>query len=115
MRSRAASTSWGFNSNQRKQAVILTYYRNNVLHLLALLSLLACLFINNQRYQSQEVIAIVKRIYPYLKAELFLHWQEQDLADEVIAWLNILQQSGYLILNEKAITLSPLATTSTAF
>ena len=84
-----------------KQAVILTYYRNNVLHLLALPSLLACLFINNQRYQSQEVIAIVKRIYPYLKAELFLHWQEQDLADEVIAWLNILQQSGYLILNEK--------------
>src|SRR5690554_7353003 len=33
-----------------KQAVILTYYRNNVLHLLALPSLIACLFINNQRY-----------------------------------------------------------------
>ncbi len=32
-----------------KQAVILTYYRNNVLHLLALPSLIACLFINNQR------------------------------------------------------------------
>lgn len=87
-------------TNER-QAVILTYYRNNVLHLFALPSLLACLFINNQRYQSHEAIAMVERLYPYLKAELFLHWQKQDLAEEVQAWLTILQQSGYLILNDK--------------
>lgn len=84
-----------------RQSVILTYYRNNVLHLLALPSLLACLFINNQRYSLAQVQKIIGELYPYLKAELFLHWSQEDIAAEVEAWLNILCERGYLLMNDK--------------
>lgn len=82
-----------------RQSVILTYYRNNVLHLYALPSLLACLFIHNQRFNAEQVQDIVQRLYPYLQAELFLRWQPEELATEVQAWLDILVAQGYLMLN----------------
>lgn len=84
-----------------RQAIVLTYYRNNILHLLALPSLIASFFINNQRYQSTEVVAMVKKLYPFLQAELFLHWQQHELEAEVQTWLSILQEKGYLIYNDK--------------
>lgn len=87
-------------TNER-QAVILTYYRNNVLHLLSLPSLLACVFINNQRYNLEQVQKVVMQIYPYLQAELFLRWTPEELTLQVETWLNILLEKGYLILNEK--------------
>lgn len=84
-----------------RQAVILTYYRNNVLHLLALPSLLACIFINNQRYTLEQTQQIVLELYPYLKAELFLQWSAEQVAAEVERWLDIMQQQGYLLKNDK--------------
>lgn len=84
-----------------KQAVILTYYRNNVLHLLALPSLLACLFINNQRYSAERIKEIVLQLYPYIQAELFLHWTAEELPEVIQQWLDLLTDKGYLILNEK--------------
>ncbi len=98
-----------------RQAVILTYYRNNVLHLLALPSLLACLFVNNQRYRADEVQDIVQQLYPYLQAELFLHWQPQQLSQQVEQWLDILVQRGYLLLNDKGYHSTPASSNEHAF
>lgn len=98
-----------------RQAVILTYYRNNVLHLLALPSLLACLFVNNQRYTAAQVQNIVQQLYPYLQAELFLHWQAEELATEVQQWLDIMVQRGYLLLNDKGYHSTPSSSNEHAF
>lgn len=98
-----------------KQAVILTYYRNNVLHLLALPSLIACLFINNQRYSSDQVKSIVAQLYPYIQAELFLHWSADELNDVVQAWLDFLTDKGYLILNERGYHSVPASSAKHAF
>ena len=98
-----------------RQAVILTYYRNNVLHLLALPSLLACLFVNNQRYNAAQVQVIVQQLYPYLQAELFLHWQPEQLAEEIQRWLDILVQRGYLLLNDKGYHSTPASSNEHAF
>lgn len=98
-----------------KQAVILTYYRNNVLHLLALPSLIACLFINNQRYDAERVIHIVKQLYPYIRAELFLHWSIDELDEVVQQWLDLLVEKGYLVLNEKGYHSVPASSTKHAF
>ena len=98
-----------------KQAVILTYYRNNVLHLLALPSLIACLFINNQRYSADQIKSIVAQLYPYIQAELFLHWSTTELDVIVQAWLDLLTKNGYLILNDKGYHSVPASSTKHAF
>lgn len=62
-----------------EQAVLVTYYRNNIQHLLILPSLVASIVINHHRISRQEVIHQVALIYPMLKAELFLHYSQEQL------------------------------------
>ena len=78
------------------QAVMLTYYRNNVIHLFAIPSMLACLFINNVKMKRDDVVRFAKTIYPYLKAELFLHWQEDEISGVIDQWLDLCVSKGYL-------------------
>ncbi len=78
------------------QAVMLTYYRNNVIHLFAIPSMLACLFINNVKMQRTDVVRFATTIYPYLKAELFLHWDEKDIQPVIDQWLDLCIEKGYL-------------------
>jgi len=62
-----------------QNAVLATYYRNNVLHLLALPSLIACCFLANAAMRTEDVQRLVARIYPYVAGELFLSYDEQEL------------------------------------
>lgn len=64
-------------------AVLLTYYRNNVLHLFAMPSLIACAFISNAVMRTEDIQRLVGRIYPYICAELFLRWSEAELPQVV--------------------------------
>lgn len=66
-----------------EQSALLTYFRNNVLHLLALPALLACLISYNQVLARGRVKEAIKGIYNLLRAELFLHWEPEAL-DAVI-------------------------------
>jgi glycerol-3-phosphate O-acyltransferase len=78
------------------QAVMLTYYRNNVIHVFSIPSMLACLFVNNVKMKRDEVIRFAKTIYPYLKAELFLHWQGHEIESVVQQWIDLFIQKEYL-------------------
>lgn len=72
------------------QAVRLTYFRNNVSHLLALPSLVAACFLNSRKVETGAVRRIAAAVYPFLKAELFLPW-DQDGFDAAcfrfVEWL----------------------------
>jgi glycerol-3-phosphate O-acyltransferase len=70
-----------------EHAVLATYYRNNVLHLFAMPSLIACGFISNARMRTVDLQRLVWRVYPYVAAELFLQWQETEIAAVVDALL----------------------------
>src|ERR1700722_11874451 len=63
-----------------ENAVLATYYRNNILHLFAMPSLLACAFVNNARMRLTDIQRLVWRGYPYILAELFLVWTETGIA-----------------------------------
>jgi glycerol-3-phosphate O-acyltransferase len=67
-----------------EQAVLATYYRNNVLHLFAIPSLIACCFLANAVMRTEDVQRLAGRIYPYVAAELFMRWSEQEL-DRIVA------------------------------
>ena len=66
---------------EQDKAILLTYFRNNNLHLFALPSLLARLLINNRRITQEELERICRRVYPFLQSELFLHMPVEELPD----------------------------------
>ena len=79
-----------------EHAVLATYYRNNVLHLLAMPSLVACCFIANAQLHAEEIQRFASRIYPYIAAELFLRWEEDEVPAVIGTVLTALAQCGLL-------------------
>jgi glycerol-3-phosphate O-acyltransferase len=79
-----------------------TYFRNNVLHLFALPSLVACAFTSNATMGTTDLCRLARRIYPYIASELFLRWSEQEVASVVEGVLAALAQHGLLEPNEEA-------------
>ena len=50
----------------------LTYFRNNIQHLVAIHSLVACCFFNRSQRTEQELKQLVNHAHPFLKAEQYL-------------------------------------------
>jgi glycerol-3-phosphate O-acyltransferase len=86
-----------------QNAVLATYYRNNVLHLFALPSLVACAFLNNTTMRHEDIQRLVWRVYPYIRAELFLRWREDELPGVVDGVLAALAQAGLLEPDHRAL------------
>src|SRR5450631_4686781 len=63
-----------------ENAVLATYYRNNILHLFAMPSMLACCFVSNAGMSTADIHRLVRRVYPYMSMELFLRWDETGVA-----------------------------------
>jgi glycerol-3-phosphate O-acyltransferase len=83
-----------------ESAQLIAYYRNNVLHLFALPSLVACAFISNSMLRTEDIQRLAWRVYPYVASELFLRWREQELAQVVEGVLAALAENGLLQPNE---------------
>lgn len=77
-------------------AVLMTYYRNNVLHIFALPALLASFFLSSSRLSRELLGRYVHALYPYLQAELFLRWTPQQLDEVIDQWLAALVEQGLL-------------------
>ncbi|MDZ4731478.1 MAG: glycerol-3-phosphate 1-O-acyltransferase PlsB [Xanthomonadales bacterium] len=79
------------------EAVLLTYFRNNVSHLVALPSLVAACFLNARRIERERLERIALALYPFLKDELFLPWDEDQFItalNDTIIWMS---QRGLLV------------------
>jgi glycerol-3-phosphate O-acyltransferase len=83
-----------------ESAQLIAYYRNNVLHLFALPSLVACAFIGNSVMRTEDIQRLAWRVYPYVAAELFLRWREDEVADVIEGVLAALAERGVLQPNE---------------
>lgn len=68
----------------REQAVLMTYYRNNIHHLLVLPSLIASIIMHHDGIKRDVLIEQIKLIYPLLKQELFIHYDNES----VVTYLN---------------------------
>ncbi|STO55615.1 glycerol-3-phosphate acyltransferase [Canicola haemoglobinophilus] len=68
---------------ERSAAVLMTYYRNNIQHLLVLPSLVASIVFHHGAIQKDLVLEAVSKIYPFLKGELFLHFAADELDEQV--------------------------------
>ncbi|VVP75136.1 Glycerol-3-phosphate acyltransferase [Pseudomonas fluorescens] len=77
-------------------AVLMTYYRNNILHIFALPGLLASFFQSSSRISRELIGQYTRALYPYLQAELFLRWEPEQLDEVIDQWLEALVEQGLL-------------------
>ena len=62
-------------------AVLMTYFRNNILHLLAVPASVACCFIQGRQLEHTELQRLIRLIYPFMKKELCMKWDEDEIDD----------------------------------
>ncbi|MFO1506597.1 MAG: glycerol-3-phosphate 1-O-acyltransferase PlsB [Lysobacterales bacterium] len=89
-----------------KPAVLLSYFRNNVLHLFATAAWVACCFVNNRRMAHATVRRLGRLVYPFLQAELFLPWSEVEFASRIDATIAWFSARGLLELASDGLTLT---------
>lgn len=61
------------------QAQELCFYRNNIQHLLVLPAMYLLLIHRLENTNAQKINRIIRMIYPFIQAELFLHWDIEEL------------------------------------
>ncbi|MEO1581277.1 MAG: glycerol-3-phosphate 1-O-acyltransferase PlsB [Pseudomonadota bacterium] len=79
------------------QAVLLTYFRNNILHLTAVHALVAACFINERAVSESELERFASLVSPYIRMELRLRWREDDLPKLVRIIVKVFCGAGMLI------------------
>jgi glycerol-3-phosphate O-acyltransferase len=77
-------------------AVLLSYFRNNVLHLFTAASWIACCFQNNRRMSLNGVLRLGRSVYPFLQAELFLPWSEEEFTERLVRTVDVFVREGLL-------------------
>ncbi|RWA37452.1 glycerol-3-phosphate 1-O-acyltransferase [Xylella fastidiosa subsp. multiplex] len=78
-------------------AVLLSYFRNNVLHLFTASAWVACCFKNNRRMSRIALIRLGVGMYPFLQAELFLPWTEDQFAQHIQQVIELFVREGLLL------------------
>jgi len=78
------------------QTVLLAYFRNNVSHLLAVPSLVASCFLNVRSITPERIVRIGRAVFPFLKAELFLPWDEAGFEQAIAHQIDWLVGKGLL-------------------
>lgn len=64
-----------------EMAVLMTYYRNNILHLFAASSFIAMFFVNMKNVSRKEVLRMMAIVYPFVQNELFLKWTREEFVE----------------------------------
>ena len=83
-----------------ESAALATYFRNNVLHLFAMPSLIACAFASNSALRTEDIHRLAWRVYPYIASELFLRWNESELPGVVDGVLAAMAAHGLITPTE---------------
>jgi glycerol-3-phosphate O-acyltransferase len=76
--------------------VLLSYFRNNVVHLFTASAWIACCFLHNRRMARDSVVRIGRSMYPFLQGELFLPWEEHDFAVRLERTIDVFVSEGLL-------------------
>jgi len=77
---------------KKDQGILLTYYRNNILHLFAASSFIAMSLVNQKQLQRREILRLMAVIYPYIKKELYLKWTLEEFVAYGRETLEVLKQ-----------------------
>lgn len=88
-------------SLDRNQSILMTYYRNNIIHLFSIPSLIAQMLVRHQKLSLEKIKANVALMYPFLKQELFLGIQEHKLCEMTEAYIEELAHQGLVTIDSE--------------
>ncbi len=77
-------------------AILLSYFRNNVLHLFVATAWIACCFQHNRRMSGHTLLRIGRSLYPFMQTELFLPWDEDGFVDQLERTIAVFIREGLL-------------------
>lgn len=80
-----------------KQAALLSYFRNNILHVFILLSFLSALVARNGRIERSRLNSIAEQLYPFLQSELFLYYSAHGLQETLNKKIDSLLTNGLIV------------------
>ncbi|MCG9633552.1 glycerol-3-phosphate 1-O-acyltransferase PlsB [Vibrio sp. Isolate30] len=93
-------------SLDRHQSILMTYYRNNIIHLFALPSLVAQMLIRQRELSITDIQKNVAIIYPFLKKELFLSYPKDTLEEVVANIISELERQGMIMVKDNEVTIN---------
>ncbi len=88
------------------RAVGLTYFRNNVAHLMVLPSLVACCFLEHRNFRIEYLHQFAILTQPFLQAELFTPWGQDEITRALDDSIEQLVLHGLLSRNRDGDSLS---------
>ncbi|WP_392563327.1 glycerol-3-phosphate 1-O-acyltransferase PlsB [Orbus wheelerorum] len=99
-------------SLSQEQAVLMTYYRNNIQHLIIIPAIIARIIVKQNRLSPTQLIEQILRLYPLIKAELFIYYDEKQLLDYVSKLIKCFSELNLINYTHERITLNYLKITS---
>jgi glycerol-3-phosphate O-acyltransferase len=90
---------------EERTAVLMTYFRNNILHLFAIPASVACCFIQGQELERTELQRLIRLSYAFMKKELCLKWDFDEIDDVTSEAINSLNDLGILSFGKRKKTL----------
>ncbi len=79
-------------------AIAMTYYRNNIMHMMIVPAILAAFAMGHKRFAAQDAISLLVKLHPLLQSELFLSHDQESLALWSAALLEEFVDCGLLTL-----------------
>ncbi|AIR84064.1 glycerol-3-phosphate 1-O-acyltransferase PlsB [Pantoea rwandensis] len=92
----------------REQAVLMTYYRNNIHHMLVMPSLIAAIVQQHREISEAELLRQVSLVYPMLKSELFLRWDNAELPGVLNALCAEMARQGLITEHDGQLRMNPV-------
>ena len=86
---------------EESTAVLMTYFRNNILHLLAVPASVACCFIQGRQLPHAELQRLINLIYPFMRKELCLQWGDDEVDKVTTHAIDALVDQGLLIRRKR--------------
>ncbi|MDO6694347.1 glycerol-3-phosphate 1-O-acyltransferase PlsB [Aliiglaciecola sp. 3_MG-2023] len=84
-------------SLEQRNAVMLTYYRNNILHLFAIPGLIAAIVFAHNGLGKTKLLDLIMRLYPMLQREWFLYMSPEQAKEYVEGLIDSMLEMGMIV------------------
>ncbi|NDL65174.1 glycerol-3-phosphate 1-O-acyltransferase PlsB [Acerihabitans arboris] len=91
----------------REQAVLMTYYRNNIQHLFILPALVASIVIGHPGINREQLSYRIDLLYPLMKAELFMRYEKPQLGPVIESLIEELARQDLVVERERRLFFNP--------
>jgi len=90
-------------SLDRRQSILMTYYRNNIVHLFMLPALIAHLIVFSRKIPLENLISDVNLLFPFIREELFINISDEMLETKILSYISELCEQDLILFDGKVI------------